>query len=405
MTATLKLDPACHVWMRTPEVGAVLEALRAGGAEGRFVGGCVRDALMGHKVKDIDIAVNAPPDRVERMLQAQGLAVVRTGFAHGTVTAVVNGRGFELTSLRRDMATDGRHAIVAYTDAWHEDAGRRDFTVNALYADLHGTVYDYVGGAADVQAGMIRFIGDPRARIEEDVLRILRFFRFTAWYAKSAPHAESLAACRDFAHLMPRLSVERVWQEMKKLLAAPDPVPVAGLMLEQGILRDLLPEARQTARLAAMLGLQKNMRQTDALQRFAAFIDGDEPTAQAIARRWKLSRRESERLAAMMRTAKADAGNPRAVRRLAYREGPAQVADRLMMQGAGGEDVLAALAIVRDWTVPHFPVSGEDVLACGLTAGTQVGEILRQVEDWWIGEDFQPDRAACLARVRQIVGG
>jgi hypothetical protein len=237
-------------WMTAPHTRAVLAALSAEGAAPRFVGGCVRDAELGRPVKDIDIATPDPPERVLALLERAGLKAVPTGLAHGTVTAISRGRPFEVTSLRIDVETYGRHAKVEFTDDWQADAGRRDLTINALSCAPDGRIFDYFGGLEDLRAGRVRFVGDPRARIREDYLRLLRFFRFHAHYGRGAPDPEGLAAAGELAPKATKLSGERVRAELLRLLAAPDPVPVLDLMAARGVLRVFLPEAADTAALA-----------------------------------------------------------------------------------------------------------------------------------------------------------
>ncbi|MEE8534186.1 MAG: CCA tRNA nucleotidyltransferase, partial [Alphaproteobacteria bacterium] len=228
--------------MKAPATRAVVDALTADSAEVRFVGGCVRDAVAGRKVTDVDIATPDPPETVTRLLEAAGIRVVPTGIAHGTVTAVIRHRHFEITTLRRDVETYGRRAKVAFTDDWTADAARRDFTINALFCDPDGTLYDPFGGIDDLDAGRVRFVGDAVKRIKEDVLRLLRFFRFYAHYGRPPPDAEALAACRAMARALPGLSGERVSAELLRLLAAPDPAAVLALMIEAEVLAFVLPE-------------------------------------------------------------------------------------------------------------------------------------------------------------------
>ncbi|MEM9682546.1 MAG: CCA tRNA nucleotidyltransferase, partial [Pseudomonadota bacterium] len=240
MTHELRSQP----WMVAPETVAVLDALEHAGAEARFVGGCVRDSLIGRQVGDIDIATDAVPERVTEALQAADIRAIPTGIDHGTITAVANGVPFEITTLRRDVETFGRHATVAYTDDWIEDAARRDFTINALSLGRDGTLFDPFGGEADLRAGRIRFVGDARARIQEDVLRLLRFFRFHAYYGRNGLDADGLAACREFATRLSGLSAERIWTELRRLLLAPEPTFVLREMGASDILAEILPEAR-----------------------------------------------------------------------------------------------------------------------------------------------------------------
>jgi poly(A) polymerase len=265
-----RIDPPS--WAAERVVAAVLAALGADGAVVRFVGGCVRDTLLARPIGDIDIATPDPPDTVLTLLEAAAIKAVPTGIAHGTITAVVPPRHFEITTLRRDVETFGRHARVAFTDDWAADAARRDFTMNALFLDAAGRVFDPVGGLADLRAGRVRFVGDAAARIREDVLRLLRFYRFHAHYGRGAPDAAARRACRELSALLPGLSGERVATELFKLLAAPDPVPTIDLMAEDGVLAVLLPEARRRDRLAGLVVLEDA---ADPLRRLAALLVAD----------------------------------------------------------------------------------------------------------------------------------
>lgn len=261
-------------WMTAAPTRAVLAALRAAGIEARFVGGCVRDALIGRPVEDIDIAVDAAPHAVTAALEAAGLKAVATGIDHGTVTAVAQGSPYDVTSLRRDVATDGRHATVAFTDDWRADAARRDFTMNALFLSPDGTVTDFFGGEADLRAGRVRFVGDAARRIAEDRLRLLRFFRFLAHYGREPPDEATLDACAAAAPDLPRLSVERIAKEVKRLLAAPDPAPALGLMAERAILVHALPEARDIETLARLAALEHARGEADPIRRLGALCNG-----------------------------------------------------------------------------------------------------------------------------------
>ncbi|MGE4220379.1 MAG: CCA tRNA nucleotidyltransferase, partial [Alphaproteobacteria bacterium] len=276
MTGRIEPQP----WMTEPATQRVMRALAEGGAGARFVGGCVRDALLGRPIRDIDIATDGSPERVTAILAAAGIKVVPTGFAHGTVTAVVDHRGFEITTLRVDVETFGRHARVAFTDDWVADAARRDFTFNAMSLETDGTLHDPFGGEADLRARRVRFVGAARQRIEEDVLRLLRYFRFHAHYGAPPPDAEALDACRAMAPRLPDLSAERVAAELMKLLAAPDPVPVLRLMRAEGVLARVLDEARDLARLARMVRIDAA---ADPLRRLAALLPSDPAGALAVA--------------------------------------------------------------------------------------------------------------------------
>lgn len=407
------MDP--QPWMSAAETRRVLDALTAGGAAVRFVGGCVRDTLLGRPVKDIDIATDAPPERVIELLEAAKIKAVPTGIEHGTVTAVAGGQPFEITTLRRDVETDGRRATVEFTDDWTADAARRDLTINALSLEPDGTLYDPFAGEADLRAGRVRFVGDPRRRIEEDVLRLLRWFRFYAHYGTPPPDAASLAACREMAPRLPGLSAERMRAELLHLLAAPDPATVVALMGEEGVLAHVLPEATETGRLqrlaanAAVLGAAP-----DPVLRLAALLAVDARTARAVAERLRLSNAERDRLIAV---AEADLDPSPAMEaggwhEAVYRLGRRTVTDLAMIAWAGADNGAddddgwrELLADIAAWKPSAFPLSGKDATAAGVEPGPEVGALLRAVEDWWIAGDFRADRAACLVRLEELVGG
>ena len=399
-----RIQPA--PWMTAPAARDLLAHFAAAGHLARFVGGCVRDTLAGRPVGDIDIATDATPMRATALLDARGVRVIPTGLAHGTVTAALDGALFEITTLRRDVATDGRHAVVAFGTDWLADAARRDFTVNALYLDGDGTLYDPTGGRADLAAGRVRFIGAARDRLAEDVLRLLRFFRFHAWYGAGAPDAEAMAACRAFAGRLPRLSGERVWAELRRILAAPDPAAALRAMESVGALAPVAPRAGSFGRLddavraEAALGLAPS-----AIRRLAAALDRDADPA-GLARRLRLSRAEAARLEKAREAAAALAAAPGAAAgcRL-YRWGEEAFGDALAIAGVGEAAFAAAAAALGAWRRPVFPIAGRDAVAAGVAPGPAVGRLLRAVESWWIAQDFAPDRDACLARLAALRPG
>jgi poly(A) polymerase len=413
-------------WMTAPETRRVVAALTAKGAEVRFVGGCVRDAILGRAVKDIDIATHDPPETVMALLAAAGIEAIPTGIAHGTVTAVVGRQRFEITTLREDVETYGRRAKVAFTDDWTADAARRDLTINALFLAPDGTLYDPFGGLADLEAGRIRFVGDARMRIKEDVLRLLRFFRFYAHYGKPPPDADALAACRELAPLLPTLSGERVAGETLKLLSAPEPASTVELMIEQGVLARALPEANGVARLRALVTLEGIGTGADPLRRLAALIDPAKGAAgaNATAERLRLSSAERERLVALVAPGIAvDAEmTAKAVRHALYRLGAARFRDLALLAWAAeiaaagpsprrtvdprvSGDWRAPLAEAEAWTPLSLPVKGRDALDLGVPAGPKVGALLAALEAWWINHDFKPDRAACLRKLAELARG
>jgi poly(A) polymerase len=404
-------------WMTAPGTLAVLQALTAGGSPARFVGGCVRDALLDRPVNDVDIATPEPPPRVLALLRAAGLKALPTGVEHGTITALAHGHHYEVTTLRRDVSTDGRRAVVAFTDDWAADAARRDFTINALFCDSDGTIHDHVGGIADLAERRIRFVGDAEQRIREDVLRLLRFFRFYAHLGRAPPDAAALAAARTLAPLLPRLSGERVRAELLRLLLAPDPAPVLRLMRENGVLGWLVPEPADIDRLAALVTLEgatprRLVPGADALRRLAALIPGGADVAVALAGRLRLSNAERDRLAAMAGgPAVTPALDRRAARRLLYRLGAAPFADLALLAWAGTlargeaggrgttEPWLALLELAAGWAAPTLPVRGADAVALGVPRGPAVGRLIDAVEAWWVEGDFAAGREACLAQL------
>lgn len=400
-------DLPLQPWMTAAPTAAVLRALDEAGIDARFVGGCVRDALAGRPVKDIDIAVDAPPDRVVDALAAAGLKSVPTGLDHGTVTAVADGHPFEITSLRRDVSTDGRRATVAFTRDWHEDAARRDLTMNALYLAPDGTLSDFFGGRADLAAGRVRFVGDPAARIAEDRLRLLRYFRFLAHYGRAAPDSKTLAACAAAAPQLSELSVERVAQELLRLLAAPDPAPVLRLMAEHGILAQALPEARDIDALAGLTRLEDARGAPDPLRRLGALCPGDPARAERLARRLKLSGAARERLSAQAGARRRlDRGADARARALAlYDLGARAVLDAALTAQARApeEDWSAWIAAAESWTRPVFPLGGADAAALGLPPGPAMGAALRRIERDWAENGFRDDRAALLGKLEALI--
>ncbi|MFS2010174.1 CCA tRNA nucleotidyltransferase [Azospirillum sp. CT11-132] len=409
MTVAARLSP--QPWMTSPESLAVFDALASGGADARFVGGCVRDAWLGRPVKDIDIATHAPPERVMELLEGAGIRVIPTGIAHGTVTALCGGKPYEITTLRRDVETFGRHARVEFTDDWIEDAARRDLTMNALSCTPDGSMFDPFGGLADLAAGRVRFVGEARRRIEEDVLRLLRFFRFHAHYGRGEPDAEAMAACRELAPRLPTLSGERVRGELFRLLTAPCAASVWQLMMGQGIMVHLLPEAMDTDRLERLIAVERDLGVTpDPTRRLAAVLDSDRPGALRAAEALRLSNHERDRLLAMVEppvalapAALTPAGDRKALRQALYRLGDAELFGDLLLIAAaihdGPLDLTAlrrATAVAADLPGLKLPIAGRDLLELGVPRGPAVGETLKRVEERWIAEDFQPGRDACL---------
>ncbi len=385
--------------MTAPETLAVMTALTANGAVVRFVGGCVRDAVAGRAVTDIDIATPDAPEAVMALLKAAHIKAVPTGIAHGTITAVSGGKGFEITTLRRDVETDGRRAVVAFTDDWVEDSARRDLTFNALYCDGDGTLYDPQSGLDDLRGGRVRFVGDPAQRLAEDVLRILRFFRFQAQLGIAEMDRVGLAACRAAAVGLETLSGERIAQEMRKLLAAGAPTPTLRLMHETGVLAHILPTTSGGLdRLADLSAREVGLDLVDPIRRLSALLPGAE-AATALAERWRLSNKDRARLPAALTPPDAFAADlsDRDQRWLLYRHGADLLIDWRLL--AGADDV----SLAQTWPIPRLPIRGRDILALGLEAGPSVGDILDAVETWWIDGDFTADADACLEQARHLM--
>lgn len=387
-------------WQKSRDLDRLLNTLAAAEGETRFVGGCVRDTLLGLAVSDVDLATRLRPEQVLERLEAARIKSVRTnGIAHGTVTAVIAGRPIEITTLRRDVATDGRRATIAYTDDWAEDAARRDFTINALSADpVRLKVHDYFGGLDDLEARLVRFIGDPLIRIAEDHLRILRFFRFHARFGEGPPDRDGLEACVARANDLMALSRERIADELLKLLALPDPAPTAALMIERGVLRPVLPEIEDAKQLERLVAHERKAGiEPDPLRRLAALLPQDPNIAAGIGTRLRLSNKAVKRLASAAGTELA----PPAM--LAYRIGRVEAIDRLLLHG---DDPAAATALA-DWHRPTFPLGGGDLIAMGLPPGPIVAQTLQQIELEWAEAGFEADRnaihAIARARVDQVL--
>ena len=401
-------------WLAAAPTQAVLAALAAGGHEGRVVGGAVRNALMGLPVADVDIATNALPEDVARLARAAGLATVETGLQHGTITVIADHRPFEVTTLRKDVASHGRHATVAFTDDWTADAARRDFTINALYCTAAGKVLDPLSGYPDVVARRVRFIGDAGQRIREDYLRVLRFFRFAAQYAVPELDADGLSAAVRERKGLEILSGERLRQELVRLLAAPAAVRIVTAMQDYGILAEVLPVVPRPALLARIAAIEAALgHPPDPILRLAALGVTTPEEAERTATRLRLSAAERDvlLLAATSQSASPSPPADAIAKALLYRAGPdayrrslALAWARSLHATAGDAGWSAALTLPQRWTAPVLPIKGADVLAAGVAPGPRVGAIVRKVEAWWIAEAFEPDRAALLARIAAAAG-
>ncbi|MFN6982068.1 MAG: CCA tRNA nucleotidyltransferase [Brevundimonas sp.] len=387
MTVSMQGQP----WLEAKATQAVMAALEAAGGPdcARFVGGCVRNSLLGQPVDDIDIATRLRPEQTMAALQAAGLKAVPTGLEHGTVTGVSERKPYEITTLRRDVETDGRRAVVAFTEDWAEDAARRDFRLNALYADAAGTVFDPTGGGlVDAAEGRIVFVGEAETRIREDYLRILRFFRFQAWYGRGQPDATGLAACAALKAGMAQLSAERVSKELLKLLAARDPRNTVRAMAETGVLSQVLPEAQPLNLFEAMCGLTG-----DPVLRLSALLPADAEAVVRIAGRLRLSNGMRDRLAEAVAEGPVVAPDmtEAEARAAIYRLGRGAFEDRLARAEAAGGDGAALRRLAAEWTPPKMPVGGRDLMRLGLKPGPETGRVLSAFEAGWIADDFPSD--------------
>jgi len=374
-------------WMDRADLAVLVAALGPGMA--RYVGGAVRDTLLDLPVKDIDMATVLEPAETMARLRSAGIRVVPTGIEHGTVTAVLEGGPVEVTTLRRDVSTDGRRATVVFSTDWREDAARRDFTINALYADpVDGEIADFFGGLDDLAARRVRFIGDARERIREDHLRILRYFRFQARFGAAAD-TEAESACAELAPTLRGLSRERVGMELFALLALPDPAPTVARMAELGVLREVLPEVGDLGELARLTDAEAAAGMAPvAIRRLAAMLPADPAVAEQVAARLRLSGAQRKRLGLL--AARGDGvTHPRA---LAWQIGVEPARDRLLLAGAD-------VAPLADWVPPVFPLKGGAIVARGVQAGPEVARVLRAVEAAWVAEGF-PD----AARVEALLG-
>jgi poly(A) polymerase len=393
----LKLE--VEKWRRRPGMEKLLGALGAGEGETRYVGGAVRDDLLGFPVNDVDLATRLRPDEVVERLQSAGIKAVPTGIAHGTVTAVSGGHPYEITTLRRDVETFGRRATVAFTGDWKEDAARRDFTINALMADpVTGEIFDYFGGLADLEQRLVRFIGDPFERIAEDHLRILRFFRFQARFGKGEPDRAALEACTARANDLMALSRERIADELMKLLSVAEPAATVKIMLERAILKPVIPEIAESAwrQLHALVEAERESGlAADALRRLAALLPRDPQVAGAVATRLKLSNRARSRIRC---ASQPEIPDPKAT---AYRESIECAVDRLLLSGQPSK-----AGEIAAWHPPRLAIGGGALIKRGLAEGPAVSRALRAIEDRWIaagfptGDEFEAIVAEVLSSAR-----
>ncbi|RUU12524.1 CCA tRNA nucleotidyltransferase [Mesorhizobium sp. USDA-HM6] len=408
-------------WLGEKHLQKLLAALKKGGEEARVAGGAVRNALIGQPVADIDIAATTLPEETIRRAEAAGFKTVPTGIEHGTITAIAGGKAYEVTTLRADIETDGRRAKVTFGRDWKLDAERRDFTINALYAEADGTVVDLVGGVADIEARRLRFIGDPEARIREDYLRILRFFRFFAWYGDGRPDAEGLKACARLKDGLGRLSAERVWSELKKLFSAPDPSRALLWMRQAGVLTAVLPESEKWG-IDAIHGLVRTEKDlawaADPLLRLEAVVPPDAARMKTLAERLRFSTGEGVRLRHWALTAPPDSTTieTELAKKLYFgdRDGfldrlrlalagarARAVDDNQAMMEAGGFSRLLGFAL--KWQKPVFPIKGADLTELGASPGPKVGATLKNLEKEWVDSGFSMDRDVLLKRAAKAL--
>ena len=386
-------------WMTPASLQHLLDTL----GDCRFVGGAPRDTLLGRPVGDLDLATPLLPEEVIDRLGQAGFRVIPTGLAHGTVTAILPSGPVEITTLRRDIATDGRHAAVAFTDDWAADAARRDFTMNALYLNRTGGIWDPLGhGIDDCLAGIVRFVGAPGARIDEDFLRILRLYRFQAHYGRTPIERETRLACCRRAGKLSRLSGERIRVELLKLLQAPAPVPALTALAQDGVWRKIgLPEPMMLNQLSRLIRVEPEI---DPLRRFASLLRADPGRA---ATRLRFSNAQRARLDLMMT---GDIPAPEAPasdhHNALFKLGSDVYRDLALLSVARGRDPGALggqIAAAQSWPIPRLPVRGADLLTLGLKPGPAVSATLKSVEIWWAGSDFVPNRAACLEKAKNLI--
>jgi len=410
--------------MSWPETLKVMSAFEQAGEQARFIGGCVRDSILKRPVQDIDIATPAQPERVMEILAAKGIHVIPTGIDHGTVTAIIDHEHFEITTLRIDHNTDGRRAQVTFTDDWTQDAARRDFTINAMSCDLDGNIYDPYDGLKDLSTGYIRFVGHAHQRIEEDVLRLLRFFRFLAVYGKYPVNSEALDACHQLAPRLNELSGERVRGELFRILMARNPATTFTKMRAESVLNHILPEAGDVGRLRALAwliesGVKIENITLDPVRRLAALLSPNLPAKQvkAVAERLKFSNVEKKHLLLLTHPKiNIDVNiNERDLRKACYLFSGAVVMELALLAWAGKVGLEARIPqpqtqawikiveYARDWKEISFPLRGRDVINLGVPHGPAIGSWLSEIQDWWISEDFQPTQKDCFEVLKKRI--
>ena len=424
MDPTGKIPP--QPWMKMPQTRELMAALKAGGVEARFIGGCVRDSILKRTVKDIDIATPSDPETVMAVLERAGIKTIPTGLSHGTITAIIEKYHFEITTLRIDVNTDGRRALVKFTDDWTQDAARRDFTINAMSANDEGDIFDPYDGLEDLAKGKVRFVGVAENRINEDVLRMLRFFRFYAEYGRPPIDNEAMIACRKLSHRLVELSGERIRGELFRILMAPNTADIVALMRSEKILEHILPEAGDVGRLRALSwlverGIIIGGVETDPVRRLGALIKPgtDKEEIKNICSRLKFSRRESDHLLTIACTENNNSAptinstsSEKDIRRACYILGKDIVMDKALIEWAGDISITPhqkpgvtekwknVLSAISTWQVVRFPLKGRHGIDLGLKQGPELGRALKKVEQWWMEQDFRPDLNACMEHLR-----
>lgn len=392
-------------WMASPESRAIFMALQDSGQPPQvlFVGGCVRNVLLGVPVKDADLATIHHPAELVARLEKAGIKVVPTGIDHGTVTAVVNGTPFEITTLRKDVETDGRRAVVAFTEDWAVDATRRDFTMNTLLADFEGNIYDPLRiGINDLGAGKVIFVGEAAERIAEDYLRILRFFRFHGLYGEGEADPIALAACQAAAEKISTLSRERITQEFLQIIGSDNAGATLALMLENRVMADIVHSAFNQKTFNALVGLQKRFGSISIPARLVLLCAERPKHVPQLEKYLLLSKVQLKTLEALFEASSALIG----IRERLYRFGRDVGAQSLLLLAVKNDGAISDdhLALIQDLDVPVYPLTGKDLSAIGMKQGPEMGRVLADIETWWIKMNFQPDHEACLERARLMFG-
>ena len=390
-------------WMTAPEIQTLFSALQDDRAEPQilFVGGCVRNTLLQKPPGDFDLATVHVPDEVVRRLTSRGIKVVPTGIEHGTVTAIISGKPFEITTLRRDIETDGRHAVVSFTQSWEEDAQRRDFTMNTLLVDYQGNIFDPIrSGIVDLASGRVVFVGEPEQRIAEDILRILRFFRFYGAFGAGAPDARALAACAQFAPKIITLSRERITQETMKILGFDRAADVLDLMFQNKVMADLPHSSYSPDMLRHFCGIQKRFGSINLEARIVILCAGNIDHLRIVEKYLLFSNAQRKMLESLFKSIQ----DPARIRERLYRYGREIGAQSALIRAVIDDVIIpeSDMEVIRHWEIPVLPLNGEDLKNLGITPGPQMGEVMREVETWWIEWDFQPDRTQCLERAAII---